>query len=254
MAYTFSQIVASLPPDKRNDTPWSRFVLRPLSFPAAWFFLALGWGPNGVTYLGALFCLIGFGFLIAGPPWAVWAGLGCFFVFGVLDCADGNVARVRKTASPWGEWVDAFGGYVAYATILIGAGALSQSTSGGSLPGIPNWSLPWAGGWTLVGGVAAAANLFVRTIYQSHRAIRPDPDRSSVSREKGISNHLGITGMLLPAVAAGVALDVMPWVLTAYTVFYGGGCALVSARLILRVEKEIRDARNPSVRSKKGRS
>jgi phosphatidylglycerophosphate synthase len=242
MAYRMSQIIATLPADKRNDTPWSKFVLRPLSFPAAWLFLALGWGPNAVTYLGALFCLIGFGFLVAGPFWAVWVGLACFFVFGVLDCADGNVARVRRTASPWGEWVDAFGGYVAYTTILLGVGAASQSMGGGTLPGIPGWLLPWSGGWTLVGGVAAAANLFVRTIYQSHRAIRPDPGRASVGEEKNLSNHLGITGMLLPAVAAGVALGILPWVLTAYTVFYGGGCVVVSARLILRVEGEIRAA------------
>jgi phosphatidylglycerophosphate synthase len=239
---SMARIVATLPAEKRNDTPWSKFVLRPLSFPAAWVFLALGWGPNAVTYLAVLFCLIGFLFLAAGPYWAVWVGLGCFFLFGVLDCADGNVARARRTASPWGEWVDAFGGYAAYTTILLGAGAVSQGMSAGTLPGIAGWSLPWSGGWTLVGGVAAAANLFMRTIYQSHRAIKPDPKRQSVGEEKNLSNHLGITGMLLPALAVGVALHVLPWVLAAYTVFYGGGCLVVSVRLIRRVEHEIRDS------------
>jgi phosphatidylglycerophosphate synthase len=248
---TIAQIVATLPPDKKDDTPWSKFVLRPLSFPAAWIFLALGWGPNAVTYLAAVFCLIGFGFLIAGPLWAVWIGLGFFFLFGILDCADGNVARVRKTASPWGEWVDAFGGYMAYTTILLGAGAASQSMSGGALPGISGSLLPWAGGWTLVGGAAAAANLFMRTIYQSHRAIRPDPGRASVGEEKSISNHLGITGMLLPAFAVGVGFGALPWVLAAYTVFYCGGCCLVSVRLIRRVETEIREARKNTGKAKR---
>lgn len=238
-----AQIVATLPASKKNDTPWSRFVLRPLSFPAAWVFLALGWGPNAVTYLGVLFCLAGFFLLAAGLSWTVWAGLGCFFVFGILDCADGNVARVQKTASPWGEWVDAFGGYAAYTTILLGAGAAAQEMSSGALPGIAGWSLPWSGGWTLVGGVAAAANLFMRTIYQSHRAIAPEPGRESVGEEKNLSNHLGITGMLLPALIVGVALGILPWILVAYTVFYGGGCLLVSARLIRRVEGEIRQFR-----------
>lgn len=238
-----AQIVASLPEDNSDNNPWSRYVLRPLSYPAAWVFLALGWGANAVTYLGVLFCVAGFLLLAAGPAWAVWAGLGCFFVFGILDCADGNVARVRKTASPWGEWVDAFGGYAAYAAFLLGAGAVSQSMSGGTLPGIAGWPLPWSGGWTLVGGVAAAANLFMRTIYQAHRAITPDPKRRQVGEEKNLSNYLGVTGLLLPALAVGVALHILPWVLTAYTVFYGGGCLVVSLRLIRRVEDEIRSFR-----------
>ena len=235
-----SEIVATLPPSKKDDTPWSKFVLRPLSFPAAWIFLALGWGPNAVTYLAAAFCLLGFGFLAAGPVWAAWVGLGFFFLFGILDCADGNVARVRKTASKWGEWVDAFGGYTAYTTILLGAGVAAQAQSGGTLPGMGGTLLPWAGGWALVGGVAAAANLFMRTIYQAHRAIKPDPGRASVGEEKNLSNHLGITGFLLPALALGLGFGFLPWVVAAYAVFYCGGCLLVSVRLIRRVESEIR--------------
>ena len=237
---TIAEIVSTLPPDKKNDTPWSKFVLRPLSFPAAWVFLALGWKPNAVTYLSAILCLFGFGFLVAGPVWAAWVGVGLFFLFGILDCADGNVARVRRTASPWGEWVDAFGGYVAYTTILLGAGAAAQSQSGGTLPGIGHVALPWPGGWVLVGGVTAAANLFMRTIYQAHRAIKPDPGRASVGEEKNLSNHMGITGMLLPAVALGLGFGFLPWILAAYAVFYCGGCLLVSVNLIRRVESEAR--------------
>ena len=237
---TMAQIVASLPPGKKDETPWSKFVLRPLSYPAAWFFLALGWGANAVTYLSAVFCLFGFGFLIAGPVWAAWVGMGLFFLFGILDCADGNVARVRKTASQWGEWVDAFGGYVAYTTILLGAGAAAQAQSGGTLPGIGHAVLPWAGGWVLVGGVTAAANLFMRTIYQAHRAIKPDPGRASVGEEKNLSSHMGITGMLLPALALGLGFGVLAWVLAVYAAFYCGGCLLVSLNLIRRVESETR--------------
>ena len=90
----------------------------------------------------------------------------------------------------------------------------------------------------LVGGVTAAANLFMRTIYQAHRAIKPDPGRASVGEEKNLSNHLGITGMLLPAFALGLGFGFLPWVLAAYAVFYCGGCLLVSVNLIRRVEAE----------------
>ncbi len=238
--FTLLQIAASLPPEKnRADSPVTRYVYRPLSFAAAWMFLALGFRPNAVTYLSALFCLAGFGLLAAGPLWAAWIGIACFFLFAVLDCADGNMARVLKRASPWGEWVDAFGGYIAYAAILLGTGAASQSFSNGSLPGIPGAILPWAGGWALVGGVTASANLFMRTIYQAHRAIKPDPGRASIGMEKGLSENLGITGMLLPAMAIGLWLGVLPWVLAAYALFYCGGCLIVAVKLARRVEAEM---------------
>ncbi len=238
--FTLLQIVASLPPEKnRADSPVTRYVYRPLSFAAAWFFLALGAGPNAATYLSAFFCLTGFGFLAAGPLWAAWVGIAFFFLFAVLDCADGNMARVLGSASTWGEWVDAFGGYLAYATILLGAGASAQSLGNGALPGIAGSVLPWAGGWVLVGGVTAAANLFMRTIYQAYRAVKPDPGRASIGMEKGLSENLGITGMLLPAMAVGLLLGVLPWVLAAYALFYCGGCLIVAVKLVRRVETEI---------------
>jgi len=242
--FTFAQIIASLPPEKNlADSPVTRYLYRPVSFAAAWIFLAFGWRANSVTYLSALLCLVGFAFLVAGPLWAAWVGLGLFFIFAVLDCADGNMARVLKSASPWGEWVDAFGGYIAYTTVLLGAGAASQSLSHSVLPGLPGAILPWPGGWTLVGGAAASANLFMRTIYQAHRAITPDPGRSSVGAEKKLSENLGITGALLPALCVGLAFGFLPWVLLAYAIFYCGGCVLVAIKLARRVEAEIRQGR-----------
>jgi len=237
--YTVGQIAASLPAQRwRKDSPLTLIFFRPVSFLAAWLFLALGWSPNAVTYLSALLCLGGFAFLAAGSAWAAWVGLGAFFIFDILDCADGNMARVRKTAGPWGEWVDAFGGYTAYTTLLLGAGAAAQAQSLGALPGITGAVLPWAGGWTLVGGAAAAANLFMRTIYQGRRAIKADPGRASVSTEKRLSEYLGLSGALLPALALGLGFGFLPWVIAAYAAFYCGGCLLVSVNLIRRVESE----------------
>ncbi len=239
--YTLAQIASSLPPEKRRaDSPLVNVFYRPLSFLAAWLFLALGWSPNAVTYLSAAICLAGFAFMAAGPVWAAWVGLGAFFIFDILDCADGNMARVRKTAGPWGEWVDGFGGYTAYTTLLLGAGAAAQAQSAGALPGIAGAVLPWAGGWTLVAGAAAAANLFMRAIYQSRRAIKADPGRASISMEKRLSEYLGVSGLLPPSLALGLGLGFLPWVIAAYAVFYCGGCFLVSVNLIRRVESESR--------------
>jgi phosphatidylglycerophosphate synthase len=234
------EIRASLSPEKRKaDGPWTTYVLRPLSYPGAWIFIRLGFSPNAVTYLSALLCVAGFACLATGNALCAWIGFGLFFLFGVLDCVDGNMARVLKKTGPWGEWVDALGGYTAYATILLAIGVASDASSGPILPGV-GLALPWpAGGWTLVGGVAAAANLLMRAVFQNYRVVARDSDRAPVGGEKRLSETIGITGFLVPLSALGYGLGFLPWVVLAYCVVYGGGCLLTVLKLVRRVEREI---------------
>ncbi len=242
-------IKASLTPEKRlSDGPWTRFVLRPFSYPAAWVFLRSGFSPNAVTYLSAAICLAGFICLISGVAAAVWIGFALYFIFGILDCVDGNMARVLKSASPWGEWVDALGGYIAYATILLGLGVAADASAGAVLPGT-GFVLPWpAGGWTLMGGAAAAANLLMRAVFQNYRAVRggmqgassSSADRGSVGSEKRLSETIGITGLLVPVSALAYGFGFLPWVVLAYGIVYGGGCLVVVIKLVRRVELELK--------------
>lgn len=241
---SIKEIRASLSPEKRKaDGPWTTFVLRPLSYPGAWIFIRLGFSPNAVTYLSALLCLAGFACLAVGSALLAWIGFGLFFAFGILDCVDGNIARAMKRTSRWGEWVDALGGYTAYATILLAIGVAADASSGPRLPGI-GLILPWpAGGWTLVGGVAAAANLLMRAVYQNFRVVKRDPDRRDVGGEKRLSETIGITGFLVPLSALGYGFGFLPWVVLAYCAIYGGGCLVTLLKLIMQVEREIAEAR-----------
>ncbi len=134
------------------DSVWSRVALRPLSIPLSAVALALGASANAVTYFGIVVCLAAAALMAAGGRAAVIAGAALFNLFAVLDCVDGNVARVRG-GSAYGPWVDALGGYVAYTAVLLAAGA--------------------AAGAPLAGGVAAACNLLMRVAHQSFRNIRP---------------------------------------------------------------------------------
>lgn len=241
-SHTLAEIRASLSPEKRqSDGPWTRLVLRPLSYPGAWLFLRLGFSPNAVTYLSAALCVAGFVCLAAGGAMAAWIGFAFFFVFGILDCVDGNMARVLGTASPWGEWVDALGGYTAYAALLLGLGVAADASVGAVLPGT-GLVLPWpAGGWTLVGGAAAAANLLMRAVFQNYRVVKgSQTERASIGGEKRLSETIGITGLLVPLSALAYGLGLLPWVLCAYTIVYGGGCLVVVLKLVRRVESELR--------------
>jgi phosphatidylglycerophosphate synthase len=235
---SIKDIRASLSLEKRAaDGPWTKLVLRPLSYPGAWLFIRLGFSPNAVTYLSALLCVAGLACLAAGSSIAAWIGFGLFFVFGILDCVDGNMARVLKRAGPWGEWVDALGGYTAYATLLLGIGVAADASVGPLLPGI-GLALPWpTGGWTLVGGAAATANLLMRAVFQNFRVVSRESERGEVGGEKRLSETIGITGFLVPLSALAYGLGYLPWVVLAYFIVYGGGCLLVLLKLIRRVER-----------------
>ena len=233
-SYTQAELRASWTPEKRAaDGPWTRYVLRPLAFPTAGFFLAIGWTPNAVTYLSALLCAAAFPLLLAATPAAAYTGFALLFVFGILDCADGTMARARAIPNPWGEWVDSLGGYIAYTATLLGIGAAAER----AFP--PADPLP-PGTWMLVGGIAAASNLLMRVVYQSYRAVSPDPGKKAVGGEKKLSETIGITGFLVPLSVFGYAFGFLPLVVLAYAAVYGGGCLLVILKLIRKVEKDTR--------------
>ncbi len=217
---SLSEIARTVPRGAAStDSIWTRLVLRPLSIPLAAVALALGAGANAVTYFGIAACLAAAALMAAGGRAAVIAGAGLFNLFAVLDCVDGNVARVRGGRA-YGPWVDALGGYIAYTAVLLAAGA--------------------AAGEPLAGGVAAAANLLMRVAHQSFRnlgagASAAAPQRASL--EKRISENLGITGLLMPAVLAGAIAGALRWVVLPYAAFYAASCAAVVVRLVARVER-----------------
>ena len=69
-------------------------------------FLALGWSPNAITILATVIGLVA----AAGFAFGTYAaGLGAALLFqlaAVIDCSDGEVARLTFTESPFGAWLD----------------------------------------------------------------------------------------------------------------------------------------------------
>ena len=208
-----------------SDSVWTRFVLRPLSIPLTALLLPLGVSANAVTYFGIVLCLAA-AFLL-GSGRAVILGAALFNLFAALDCIDGNVARVRGV-KPYGAWVDALGGYVAYTAVLVGAGVAAERMAAPSLAALD---------LSLAGAVAATSNLLMRVAHQSYLNATPAPAATAerVSFEKRMSENLGITGLLMPAVLAGAIWGVLGWVVLFYACFYGSSCAAVILRLAIRV-------------------
>ncbi|WP_223291027.1 CDP-alcohol phosphatidyltransferase family protein [Streptomyces avicenniae] len=87
---------------------YSRYVNRPVGRVFAAAAYRAGRTPNQVTALSALVSFAGIAALALVPPsWplalCVWAALVLGFA---LDAADGQLARLRGTSSPAGEWLD----------------------------------------------------------------------------------------------------------------------------------------------------
>ncbi len=93
---------------KKKDINWfTEWVCRP---PAAFFVYLLKntrITPNQVTFLSAFICAGAGAMFVFGPGywWLIAAAL-VFELSFILDCADGQLARIRKTASPLGHQLD----------------------------------------------------------------------------------------------------------------------------------------------------
>lgn len=210
---TIKEIQASYP--NKWEPLWTCMFLRPVSYPAAWLLIRLGFTANGVSLLSVFLSLTAGFMLAAGNTGWVLGGALLFNVFGILDCADGHIARVKGTASEYGGWMDALGGYVAYSSVLISAGIAADS---------------------MAGALAACSNLLMRLEYQHFRYLKGQGAAETVKNQKRIGANLGVTGFLMPLVLLGAVLNMLFWVVLFYGLFYTLACVVVSLRLIREVQ------------------
>jgi phosphatidylglycerophosphate synthase len=236
--YSFRDILDSyLPGKKAADGPWTRLVLRPLSFLLTKLFFLFGLSPNTVSYISAVVSIIAFFLLTLGNGPAIYAGFGLFFLFGILDCADGNMARTIRargdqaggTDPRYGEWIDAVSGYIAYAAFFLGIGALQSGLSSGSAV--------FGGGasrlWMLAAAIALAGNLLMRLSFQNYRAsVENGRARSETGRERKFSESIGITGILVPLSLAAYVFRFLWAVILFYLIVYCGGFFFTVLKII----------------------
>jgi phosphatidylglycerophosphate synthase len=232
MKYTLKNIIDSLPPEKRRANGWwDRLALRPLSYPLTWLALACGLSPNAVTWISVFFVLAGGVLLALAGGVSQWIGLGGLFIFSILDAVDGNMARTLKKPNPWGSWTDAAGGYIAYTATLLALGIAAERAGNFYGPG---------GLCIFLGGFSAAANMLMRACVQSHKVFQTimegAPEKAGPGGEKWLSENLGITGIMDPAIALGLAFHFLPWVLYFYTLLYGLGSVWIIFKLALKTK------------------
>ncbi|WP_106403526.1 CDP-alcohol phosphatidyltransferase family protein [Actinocorallia populi] len=134
--------------DRRNEEHWAgRLYARSLSPFLTWISLRAGLSPNQLTYLMILSGL-GAGVVFAWGTGLVSAIVGALLVqlYLVLDCTDGEVARVTGRTSITGVYLDRLGHYFSEVAVVIGLGFRAEK----------QFDLPWGqGGWIMLGLLGA---------------------------------------------------------------------------------------------------
>lgn len=157
--YSFKEILASYTKKKRNRSSiWARVFSRPLSFPITWVFINLGLTANTVSIFSMLEALVACGFIMAGGIYT-YIGVVLFVFWHVLDCVDGNIARVKKTSSYAGAFLDAASGYIAPAFVFLAVGTAAYHTT--TFTKLDFWFI-------VMGGVSSASDVLARMIYQRY--------------------------------------------------------------------------------------
>ena len=145
----YSEFKALLGEAKRSSDPlWSRFILRPISFPTGWFFYKIGMKANSISLLSILLAITSSLIMVFGSSDGIVLASFLMVLVALSDCIDGNVARARGETGPGGEWMDALSGYTVYALLPLTLGIhMYLHSPYAALPGL----------WIIVGAVTSIA-------------------------------------------------------------------------------------------------
>lgn len=92
--------------------PLSRFVFRPIGFLLTWLAIRIGLTTEEVSWLSGLAGLIAYICLMSGQEGLLLIGIGFLYIFNLLDCVDGCIARTMKTENPYGKFLDISMGWI----------------------------------------------------------------------------------------------------------------------------------------------
>lgn len=224
MKYSMADIKASLSHEKKmEDSQFAIFFHRPLSYPLTFLFVNQGITAWTVSILSAVVAVAGC-MLVSSSSYLIrWIGIFLINFWAILDCVDGNVARVTKTQSNKGAFMDAESGYMFCAFIYLAFGMAAYHTSNFTI--IQDKEL-----FILIGAIASISDILARLIHQKYVSTVETQERKMSNKSpskfgkirKRVSTELGIAGFVLfgGIIAQGFDLyDIL-------VIFYGCFCFL----------------------------
>ncbi len=139
--------------DKALDAPITRYFYRALARPLTRLFLHTPLSPNAISVISIVLSLVGCAIAAGASAHAHMLGMALLVAGGIVDCNDGEVARLRLETSPSGAWVDAIGDELARLALLLGLGSHVAYLH-------PSWHA-----WPITGAAIAATLAAMAMIY-----------------------------------------------------------------------------------------
>ena len=231
MKYTFNDITSSLTKKKNSRSSlWVQLWVRKASFPVTYLFINAGWTANMVSVLSWIVIFVAAVLLCVNKFSCMLAGVILTNFWLVLDCVDGNIARVKKTKTFMGDFYDAAAGYgpFSFTTIALGVAAFHTSFL------IPSDYRQW---FILIGAVAAVSNIYMRLIHQKYlncyfagKKILGELDeitlkdaenkRSFAYIREQIDKNFGVSGLFMPWLFVALFTSTFDIMLVCYSIYY----------------------------------
>lgn len=210
--YTLSEIVHSRTKEKveiDNLDIWVRLIIRPVSFLLTYFILKIKMTANQASFVSMMISFIGLACVVFNHDHGLLVAIVIFNFWIIFDAVDGNIARVTKTLSYQGTYVDAISGYL-YLVILyvcLGLGVYYQTSDIKYL---------------VLGFITSIMTIFPRLVLQKKESMFGS-DASDVSskknygiKEKIALNIAGPAGLMNPL----MLIAYFTGTLSKYLVFY----------------------------------
>jgi phosphatidylglycerophosphate synthase len=96
------------------------YIYRPLAFLLVRAVYKTKITPNNITFIAILMGLTAGYFYSLGKPVYFKAGALFYLAFNILDCSDGQLARLKKNGNHIGRLIDGIGDYIATLAVYIG--------------------------------------------------------------------------------------------------------------------------------------
>ena len=123
-------ITSSLTKKKNSRSSlWVQLWVRKASFPVTYCFINAGWSANQVSVLSWILIFIAAVCLCISNFWWMLIGVILTNFWLVLDCVDGNIARVKKIKTFMGDYFDAVAGYGPFSFTTLALGIAAYNTT-----------------------------------------------------------------------------------------------------------------------------
>lgn len=221
MKYSMTDIKSSLSHKKRfEDSLFSIVVHRPLSYPITYVFANAGVSAWTTSVLSLFVALIGCGLIGIDSYYSRWIGIALINLWAVLDCVDGNIARVTKTQSEKGSFMDAESGYMICAFVYLSFGMAAYNTRSCVME-IPKHL------FIVLGAIASICDILARLVHQKYsttvhmnpKGITSDEKSSFDRLRKRISTEFGVTGLVLIGAIVAQVLNSYDIIVCFYALF-----------------------------------